>query len=339
MNSYFFSTRGQGIGSRSGNARGRGSGVNASIFQQPFDDNISKRNDRQLKISRDVLNCFSQGSNREMFCDFTVVVEEHEFPCHRFLLSACSKFFEALLRSDMKESRQKRVVVKGMSPDIFKLILDVIYCGSDVLTPKTIIEIWNAAHQLQIVFLMSLCEDFIQENLNEANCYEMYSLAQLLSSEKIINLAINFMAKHFYNFAQSGMFEQMKFEDFKKILQFQESTVCVDFKIDTIVNWCCQEYNSNSDGSETDRQKYLGTLFHAVNLSQVSKICLASLMTNKHVLANTEAITAVNRQASQIVINPDYDLVFQQRNGFNLPFPQTSNTCLHCSNKSMKGFR
>ncbi|KAI8777862.1 kelch protein 40b, partial [Biomphalaria glabrata] len=117
-------------------------------YPQPFNDNISKKNDRQLKITKDVLNCFSQGSNREMFCDFIVVVEEREFPCHRFVLSACSTFFEALLRSDMKESRQKRVVVKGMSPDIFKLILDVIYSGSDVLTPKTIIEIWKAAHQL-----------------------------------------------------------------------------------------------------------------------------------------------------------------------------------------------
>ncbi|XP_055869156.1 kelch-like protein 24 [Biomphalaria glabrata] len=161
MNSSFFSTPGQGFGS----------GVKASMYPQPFNDNISKKNDRQLKIAKDVLNCFSQGSNREMFCDFIVVVEEREFPCHRFVLSACSTFFEALLRSDMKESRQKRVVVKGMSPDIFKLILDVIYSGSDVLTPKTIIEIWKAAHQLQIVFLMSLCEDFIQENLNEANCY------------------------------------------------------------------------------------------------------------------------------------------------------------------------
>ncbi|KAK7009234.1 Kelch repeat and BTB domain-containing protein A55 [Biomphalaria glabrata] len=97
---------------------------------------------------------------------------------------------------------------------------------------------------------MSLCEDFIRENLNEANCYKMYRQAQLLQSKKIVNLALQYMAKNLYNFARSEMFKKIEFKGFIKMLQFQQPTVCVDFKIETIVDWCCQKDSTASAGSE-----------------------------------------------------------------------------------------
>ncbi|KAK7009233.1 kelch-like protein 40b [Biomphalaria glabrata] len=296
-----------------------------TVNQQHPETALSIKGERKCNLSSEVLNCY-KGSNREMFCDFTVVVEDREFPCHRFVLNACSGFFEALLRSDMKERRENRVAIQGISPDTFELILDAIYTGSDVRSLETIQDIWKAAHQLQIKFLVQLCEDFIKENLNERNAYEMYTWAQLLSSENIVNFILTFMATQCYSF-DSATFAKIKYEDFRRIMQIQKSTGCVDFKIETILKWCCQKDNVFSLG--TERLQLLSTLFKEVDLAQASNECLATIMTNKCVLANTEVITAVNFHASKKLVEQNHLLRGYYLMRMDKQVERNAN-CAHC---------
>ncbi|KAK0044906.1 kelch-like protein 40b [Biomphalaria pfeifferi] len=86
-----------------------------------------------------MLSC-SQVFARDKFCDFTIYIGDFEFPCHRFVLNVCSQFFEALLRSDMKETIEMSTTVHGISADIFRLVLDAMYGDSSALTADSMTE-------------------------------------------------------------------------------------------------------------------------------------------------------------------------------------------------------
>ncbi|KAH9490567.1 hypothetical protein Btru_034132 [Bulinus truncatus] len=194
--------------------------------------------EKRSKIALGVLSCFSLGSNREMFCDFTVAIDDFEFPCHRFVLNACSGFFEGMFRCDMRESREMRVILQGMSPDIFRLILDVLYGGCDVVNAENVIQMWHAANQLQISFLIAMYENFVMENNTASNFYETYKHGQDLCSTKVIEFIFNFIAENFYAVTNSESFTLIKYEDLLQLLGDMRVKECCDFQIDAILKWC-----------------------------------------------------------------------------------------------------
>ncbi|CAL1532498.1 unnamed protein product, partial [Lymnaea stagnalis] len=79
--------------------------------------------------------CISQKWEKNEHWDITVIVEQVEFHCHRFILSACSTFFDERLRS---ENIQNSVVLENMSKDSFQAVLSLIYQGHVSLTPENV---------------------------------------------------------------------------------------------------------------------------------------------------------------------------------------------------------
>ncbi|KAH9490570.1 hypothetical protein Btru_034136 [Bulinus truncatus] len=284
---------------------------------QHADDILNKTN---IRLQQGVFQCVSRGSNRGMFCDFTVVVEGLEFPCHKFVLNACSGFFEALLRSDMKERQENKVTIHGISKEIFKMILDAVYIGSDILTQQNMVDTWNAAHQLQIDFLMSECEDFVTKNINSVNCCSIYFNAVLLQSAKVCDFVLSYMVKHFFSFAVSANFSVLEYEVFLQMLQNKELPVCVDFQVEAILKWCGIENGDRKQHQlcqdKSHNMVYLGYLLQAVDLSQVSKQCLANLLRNPAIQENKQAVSLVNTQAATCLSNSqseDNDLYGEDR--------------------------
>jgi len=63
-------------------------------------------------------------------CDVTLVVEDgKEFKAHRQILSEASLFFEKLLNSDMKESKEGTVRLEVLAASAMGDILEFIYTG------------------------------------------------------------------------------------------------------------------------------------------------------------------------------------------------------------------
>jgi len=40
--------------------------------------------------------------HEKSYCDFKLIADDEEFPCHRVVLAAVSPFFETMFNSDMK---------------------------------------------------------------------------------------------------------------------------------------------------------------------------------------------------------------------------------------------
>ncbi|BFZ20962.1 hypothetical protein BsWGS_24001 [Bradybaena similaris] len=139
------------------------------------------------------------------FNDLQIHVGGFLFDCNRFILCACSKFFKVLLKSEVKgegEHPIRQVTIRGISPEIFQLVLKTVYHGENGLSTENMVEFWHAVHQLEIPVLISKCETFLSSHMTVENFVNIYHNALLLKSRTVIKAAHHFVATNFESFKE-----------------------------------------------------------------------------------------------------------------------------------------
>ncbi|BFZ02879.1 hypothetical protein BsWGS_05918 [Bradybaena similaris] len=175
---------------------------------------------------------------RTTFYDVVITVKQRTFKCHRFQLSACSKFFQAMFSSGMNEDLAKTVEIKGIEPDIFSLVIECIYKARYVINAENVTSLWHAANQLQIDFLTESCEIFLAENLSKYNCVEIYRNAKLLDPNLILKLSWELIVKEFEYLRKTETILNLDYEDMMKLLADDALVVpSEDVLIDVIMRW------------------------------------------------------------------------------------------------------
>lgn len=58
------------------------------------------------EVCLQIVKCMENVWSENILFDFIVKVQGETIECHRFLLAACSEFFNALFRSGMKEAAE-----------------------------------------------------------------------------------------------------------------------------------------------------------------------------------------------------------------------------------------
>ncbi|KAK1731480.1 BTB/POZ protein [Colletotrichum acutatum] len=85
--------------------------------------------------------------------DFTIVCQDEKIPVHKVVLAMHSKYFETMLRSKNKESRDGVVEFEDVRPDLMRHLLDYFYKGTtEWNVPKADlllhVELWILADRL-----------------------------------------------------------------------------------------------------------------------------------------------------------------------------------------------
>ncbi|CAL1548667.1 unnamed protein product [Lymnaea stagnalis] len=185
-----------------------------------------------------IAKCLKSLWEQQDYLDYEVKVEDETFKCHRLILAACSPYFDALFRSDLKETRDGFSTLRTMSSTTFQLILTAIYTGSDVLTDENVIDVWNATHLLQIDFMIKHCEKRVVQGLTLDNFEEMYALAKLLDSKNVADGIVEFTIRHFNQVKNSNTFWQLAPNEFLSVVKSQDlmasSEDCV---LESILKW------------------------------------------------------------------------------------------------------
>ncbi|KAH9490702.1 hypothetical protein Btru_032819 [Bulinus truncatus] len=181
----------------------------------------------------------------DVFYDFTIVVEEKQFKCHKFLLGACSLFFRGLFRSGMKETESNSVCLKEISHETFKLIRDVLYSSADIITEENIFDIWHAANQLQIPFLIKECERFVVTIISLENYDEVLEHAFLLESKDVITGISDFITANYKDCKDQETILKLNGEDFVRVIKSESlDTDTEDSVIDVIIKWLDYRYKN-----------------------------------------------------------------------------------------------
>ncbi|KHJ96498.1 BTB/POZ domain protein [Oesophagostomum dentatum] len=113
----------------------------------------------------------------QRFADFVVVVEGREFNLHRCVLVAASQYFSAMLKDQTKEAAQGRVELKGISADVF-----------DIIVRYTL--------RLMIDGLKSHCCAVLMRGVTVSNFALRLQISDFLDDDKLFRRLVAFLASN-----------------------------------------------------------------------------------------------------------------------------------------------
>ena len=100
--------------------------------------------------AKDILEAVNRLRKENKLCDVILQVENKEFPAHRIVLSACSDYFCAMFTSDMAESQNHVVKLKGLTPETMDVLLDFVYTETVKVSVENVQALLPAACLLQL---------------------------------------------------------------------------------------------------------------------------------------------------------------------------------------------
>ncbi|KAH9495497.1 hypothetical protein Btru_013071 [Bulinus truncatus] len=251
-----------------------------------------------MEFTKDLLCCFKNLVNDgdEIFSDFLVEAGDKIFPCHRFVLGACSSFFRVLFHSDMKETNRK-----------------FLYYHENELNEENFLDVWKAAHFLEIDFILSACRKIAMETVNERNCHEYLWHAKLLD-DKTVDIILEYIKCNFDKFKDSECLMELDGEDLLSIVRDANlKTDREDNVVDTILKWvshsvteeCLPESNFSetinmeinssreleclSSDNEVVRDDFLVPLLSASRLASLNEDYLIDLFQHHQIVDNRMA--------------------------------------------------
>ena len=70
--------------------------------------------------------------------DVWLCIGSERFAAHKIVLAASSEYFDAMFLGGLAEADKDRVEIHGITPDIFKILLEFIYTGEIIWLPSGI---------------------------------------------------------------------------------------------------------------------------------------------------------------------------------------------------------
>nr|CAB3259996.1 kelch-like protein 24 [Phallusia mammillata] len=152
------------------------------------------------------------------FTDVTLVVDDHEIPCHKVVLAACSPYFHGLLSSKMKEEREGKVTIQGHKPEILEMLVRHAYAEPIKVTTSNAQDVVEAADYFQMDTLKDHCENFLIRQVAESNCLGLMQFASLHSLDRLHRKARHFAVRNFAKVSQQDEFLRLPLSTLSKYL-------------------------------------------------------------------------------------------------------------------------
>ena len=196
----------------------------------------------------------------------TLVVEDgKEFRAHRKVLSEASPFFEKLLNSGMRESKEGVIRLEMLTEAGFGDVLEFIYTGGvEILAENNARDLIEMADYLFIPQIKTFAGRVLTQMLNTSDCISTYFFAERYQCEELVSDATKFIHANFTNVAKTEEFLNMSSEEVNRWISSDEINVSSEedaFKI--ILTWI--------DHDKSERKKYFPVLFRQVRLIYASR--------------------------------------------------------------------
>ena len=109
-----------------------------------------------------ILEKLRQQREEEKFCDVILHVQDREFPAHRNVLSACSAYFESVLKVNRIVKEQMRITcLKSNNHEVFMCLLNYMYTGSVVIDKDNVAELLRLANHFLISKVKNYCAEYL----------------------------------------------------------------------------------------------------------------------------------------------------------------------------------
>lgn len=154
------------------------------------------------------LPLLSQLWRNQQLCDLVLCSSDGwEFPCHRVVLAAASRFFLALTATtgtQMRESRRPTqtntlptIELQSISGEALRLTLEAIYCGNLPVNVENVEELLQASSFLELEFIRKACCELLVASLTVQSALHTLAVADAYSCQDLYERALAQARDHF----------------------------------------------------------------------------------------------------------------------------------------------
>ncbi|CDS39396.1 ectoderm neural cortex protein 1 [Echinococcus multilocularis] len=139
-----------------------------------------------------LLNGLQECRQKGLYTDVILCASGEEFPCHKVVLAASSRYFNAMFLTPFAEQQTSRVNLKQVSPWVLRHLIDFAYTGRLALNTTVVQDIFVGANFLDYPLAVEACIDFMKKHLHVSNCLgvqllaEVYEFPDLAKSARIM---------------------------------------------------------------------------------------------------------------------------------------------------------
>ncbi|KAM9224449.1 kelch-like protein 6 isoform 4-T4 [Dugong dugon] len=170
--------------------------------------------------------------------DVILCVDIQEFSCHRVVLAAASNYFRAMFCNDLKEKREKRIVIKGVDAEIMHTLLDYTYTSKALITKQNVQRVLEAANLFQFLRMVDACASFLTDALNPENCVGILRLADTHSLGSLKKQVQSYIIQNFVQILNSDEFLELPVDTLYHILKSDDLYVTEEAQVfETVMSW------------------------------------------------------------------------------------------------------
>uniref|UniRef100_A0A8C5QL07 Kelch-like protein 25 n=2 Tax=Leptobrachium TaxID=161697 RepID=A0A8C5QL07_9ANUR len=203
-----------------------------------------------------------------LFTDVLLLAGNRSFPCHRAVLAACSRYFEAMFSGGLKESQANEVNFhSAIHPEVLELLLDYAYSSRVIINEENAESLLEAGDMLEFQDIRDACAEFLEKNLHPTNCLGMLLLSDAHQCTKLYELSWRMCLGNFQTLCKTEDFLQLPKDIVIQLLSNEElETEDERMVYESAMNWINYDLNK--------RYCYLSNLLQTVRLALLPAIYL-----------------------------------------------------------------
>ncbi|KAJ7304354.1 hypothetical protein JRQ81_011905 [Phrynocephalus forsythii] len=148
-------------------------------------------------------------------CDLTINTKTKSFSVHKLVMASGSEYFRSLLK---RNPSIQQVDLKEISSLGLAAAISYMYTGRLTLSLYTIGSSISTASALQMRALLSICTDFLIQEMNVENWMYIANIAETYGLQKTKDAAREFIREHFLEFSETDQFMKLTFDQLNDLL-------------------------------------------------------------------------------------------------------------------------
>ncbi|XP_068742851.1 kelch-like protein 2 [Montipora capricornis] len=194
----------------------------------------------------DALKKMNDFRMEKSFCDVVLSTEDGaEFNAHRLVLASVSAYFRAMFLTDMRESTETNITIRGVESQSLRNLIDFAYTSTLRITFSNVHSLLSAASLLEFLTVENACYDFLRNSINVHNSLEIWNLADLHGCTELQSLSENFIRANFAAVLKLSDFNSLSVKQLAALLSHDKLNVpCESVVLFGVLDWVKHDLNN-----------------------------------------------------------------------------------------------
>ena len=244
-------------------------------------------------------------------CDINLIVEDIDgkprvsVPAHKVILAATVPYFKAMFTSEMQESSQKDVSLKGVDEFGLKAIISFIYSGKVEMSESTVQGILSTASFLGLQDIVQSSATFMMKHLSPSNCLGVREFSRLFNLDDLQQAAYKYAQQNFMQVYKEEEFLGLSMEDVETFVSNDQISVVSEEDIyNAVTNWINHEKEGES------RLQYVERLYNHVRFPVLDRNFVKTVVQHNELITSNVATKVMLKEAVDYHDNPASIILF-----------------------------